>query len=466
MDGLIGRNDILETLEESFGTRSAFVVYGRLRIGKTALLGRFCEGKRSIRFVCMESSRNQNLRYFADVISWFTGEDAGPYDDFIGVEKDIAAICAEAPTVVILDEYQWLVESDGSVPSNIQRLIDLDLPGTESMIILCGSSIGAMRRAFRDGKGELYGRFKNAILLKPLTLAKCTAFHPGMPDMDLLLLYLTIGGIPAYHADHGGGSYRECVENSLTPEGWTWDEASAVIGMEPAAGRHASDILMSIGSGLTRQVDIAEDAGIDKSVCSKTMDALERIGLIGRVTPMLDSPRQPTYRITDIPLSFHFGVICRNRHIIESNPPDAAFEALEEAVHTHLGKVFEMFCENLVLRSYPVKEIGKWWRDDRRRGTHEEIGIVAWILEGGEEALLLAECCRIGRKAGFDEYRDLTRRARIAKAGEARLMMVSPSGFEDNFVGFAKREGVLLVGMDEIFGRVPMPSIEPPAESR
>lgn len=459
MEELIGREDVLRTLEESFGKRSAFVVYGRRGIGKTAVLRRFCEGRRSLHLVCRRSCGRGNLDYAARAVSNLTGAPAGPYRDLADALKDIGAVCSEAPTAVVVDGYPWLAESEDCIPSDFQRFIDLELPETDSMLILCGSSVCVMKDIGRNGRGELCGRFRNLIGLKPLTPDQCAAFHPGMGDLDNLLLYLTVGGIPAYHAALEGSTYRECAERLLGSFERILDEADMTLLAEPGVGKHAPAVLSAIGSGAVRQVDIAEYAGIDKAACSRIVDALRDAGFVDRVAPMLGAPRRPVYRISDGFLSFRFGVLAECRHIVENEAPEDAYGLLEERILDHLDGEFAMLCEKLILRSYPVKEIGRWWRDGRN-GGHEEIDIVARILANRAERTLLAECFPVCRKAGFGEYRDLTRRARIAGAGNARLMLISPSGFDERFAEFAARNGALLVGMDEIFGRKPMPELD------
>ncbi len=56
----VNRVTELELLEKHYASGKAefFVLYGRRRVGKTELLARFCEGKRSIFFV---SDRVQNI---------------------------------------------------------------------------------------------------------------------------------------------------------------------------------------------------------------------------------------------------------------------------------------------------------------------------------------------------------------------------------------------------------------------
>ena len=79
----VGRNAELETLEQAYG-KDAFqmvVIYGRRRVGKTALIERFCQGKRALTFTARELSKSENLRDFSQAVYAFFGipETAGSF---------------------------------------------------------------------------------------------------------------------------------------------------------------------------------------------------------------------------------------------------------------------------------------------------------------------------------------------------------------------------------------------------
>lgn len=110
------------------------------------------------------------------------------------------------------------IELSKSRSSEVQRLVDTLLEGTETMVILCGSHSSMMVELTSDPVRPLYGRFPNTIELKPLSLRECAEMHPGMPDLDVLKLYLTLGGIPAFHKEAMSPAYDDCLWNAFLRE--------------------------------------------------------------------------------------------------------------------------------------------------------------------------------------------------------------------------------------------------------
>ncbi len=62
-----------------------------------------------------------------------------PGDDVVGA---IEAIVGRGERLaVVLDEFQYLVEADPSLPSRLMRSIDTVLSGTQLVLVLSGSSV-------------------------------------------------------------------------------------------------------------------------------------------------------------------------------------------------------------------------------------------------------------------------------------------------------------------------------------
>ncbi|MCT4509487.1 MAG: ATP-binding protein [Tepidibacter sp.] len=71
----INRNKELEFLNNEYNqNRSSFIViYGRRRIGKTALIRQFIQDKPSIYFLGSEEMESQNMNNFKELVADFTG---------------------------------------------------------------------------------------------------------------------------------------------------------------------------------------------------------------------------------------------------------------------------------------------------------------------------------------------------------------------------------------------------------
>ena len=66
----VGRERELASLDQLYASdRFEFsVIYGRRRVGKTALINRFIEGKKAIYFMGVESNAKQNLENLSRTI--------------------------------------------------------------------------------------------------------------------------------------------------------------------------------------------------------------------------------------------------------------------------------------------------------------------------------------------------------------------------------------------------------------
>ena len=73
---------------------------------------------------------------------------------------------------------------------------------------------------------------------------------------------------------------------------------------------------------------------------------------------------------------------------------------------------------------------------------------------------MLGECKFTSNPAGFHEYNALTRRsARFDPSANNRLMILSVSGFDEEFSEFAAETGVILIGPEELYGGAPAPRL-------
>ena len=77
VDAFVDRTEELAALEEQFADHQAamVVIYGRRRIGKTALITEFVRDKRALYFLATEESEEQNRAAFQKQVAAFTGDE-------------------------------------------------------------------------------------------------------------------------------------------------------------------------------------------------------------------------------------------------------------------------------------------------------------------------------------------------------------------------------------------------------
>lgn len=455
----VGREAELETLNSVYGKGKAVLIYGRRRVGKTTLIEKFCEGRPTLFIQCLDSTLRSNLDYIHHMIMDFRKEDNGEYRNCLDMEKDLARVCTDGNNIIVIDEYQYLLKADGSVDSLMQHLIDETLNKSNSTLILCGSSVSMMKSVGEDGKDLLHGRFRHRIHLRPLSLEECRVFHPEMPDHEQMMLYLTFGGVPRYHYESEEVSFesylrRNCIENS-----WMADEALFLMKADhPSSGDYAA-VLSAIARGYAIPKWISERAGIGTRYV-EVVRKLVNDEVLGIVNPMLGAPKRPVYFIRDDFLAFYFGVLQYRMDLFRNKDSKKVYDELYPYLKTFMGMRFELYCHDVVCREYTVLDIGRWWMDDTKRDIHEDIDIVARLSVGRFRVDLFAECKFTPKKVGFSQYNQLEKRVEpFTSHCNPCLMIISESGFEEEFEEYARSTGVLLVGPEELYGHRPFPEI-------
>ena len=191
---------------------------------------------------------------------------------------------------------------------------------------------------------------------------------------------------------------------------------------------------------------------MDASNCRKIIRELLDIDVLGIVSPMFDAPKRTTYFVKDHMYAFDEEILRRRRLLISSADESGITKLLNLHLRTYFGRRFELVCMDHLLKTRNVLDIGKWWYGGK--SDPSEIDIVATVSEDGIRYDVFCECKFKEEPVGFSEYNKLDDKARrFAESSNMRLMMFSSSGFEENLIGFAKDSNVILVGLDELFGR-------------
>lgn len=388
--------------------------------------------------------------------SAFLGKEITRFESFAEAFVSLKKICAEEKTLLIFDEYPYLVSAEPSVSSLLQRFIDVDLRGTESMVVICGSSISMMRDETERIDRPLYGRIDYRMEVKPMPLRDTIPFHKNMEDADAVRTYMTVGGLPRYHKCMQFSTYRECVEKCFAgANALLAGEAENIIRSEFSPFSVHSGILSCISDGMVRQSEIAQKLGISRPVWKKYMDNMEVLGIISIRNPMLGAPKRPVYRISDEMTAFYYTVLRRHLTVLKDvrMSDGKKYEMMEHDIDTHLGVCFEDICKAYIVSEYEVLDIGSWW--GKADGEDAEIGIVAKVMgDGMVEHTILAECKFRRHPVGFTEFNVLKERARkVGGYSNGHLMIFSASGFTPELTEYAEETGLTLVDLDTILGR-------------
>lgn len=390
----IDREYELDFLEERYSsdTFELILIYGRRRVGKTELIKRFITDKPSIYCLASLEDKEKQLEGIADKI----------HDHFGGIKPDIQKYTdlfhyftekAEEKTVLIIDEFPYLIEQNKSVPSYFQKFVDEYLKDEDLMLVLCGSSI-SMMEDLMSYKNPLYGRRSGQIDLKPFGFMDAREMLPVESLEEQIRYYSVFGGVPFYLQKLDDTSLRENIgEKVCRNVEILYEEPQILLRQEFRKPNRYFSILESIAVGNTTPKAIADDTKIPLQSVPKYLEELQKIRLIDHEVPVTareKRSRRGIYRISDNFFDFWFRFVGPHLSDIEEGYESFVRDHIMPELDRYVGLKFEKVCmEFLRERSqqdegFKFSKMGRWWFKEH------EIDIVALNEEEGQ--ILLGEC--------------------------------------------------------------------------
>ncbi|MDR0388779.1 MAG: ATP-binding protein, partial [Spirochaetaceae bacterium] len=387
----VGRERELETLEGYYAQPGFHfaVFYGRRRVGKTTLINKFREGKKSIYFVATESSAKENLDLFsARILSALAPK--GPRNPFVSFTEAFD-YCFRSGSreriILVIDEYPYLAESDRGVSSILQAAIDAHRDKSRLFLILCGSSMSFMENQVLGYKSPLYGRRTSQFKVMPFSYYECAGMLKGFTDKEKITLYGASGGIPEYlsHINNSLSLAKNLEELFFNPSGRLFEEPSNLLKQELKVPRTYNSIIAAIAKGASRLNDIASKAGIATSQCSNMLAALVSLGIVKKEYPVTGAgSRKTIYVLADLMFRFWYRFVLPDLSRISMGlGRTVCRELLAGGIEAHTGYVFEECARQFMLRElgrgrFNFTDLGRWWGSNPVLHREEEIDIVAY----------------------------------------------------------------------------------------
>lgn len=458
------REDELCTMNSRYqkGRFECIIIYGRRRVGKTALINEFCKGKPTVYFSALNASSQENLEALSKAIyicQNLDGVNAPTYQSYADALDAITAMAMGKRLVFVIDEYPYLAKAEKSISSRLQHIIDHQWQDSQIYLILCGSSMSFMEYQVLGYESPLYGRRTAQFKIQALTYREITVFHPELEAADQALLYGVSGGIPHYinKLDVEDNLDQALLENLFSTSGYLFEEPENLLKQELREPAIYNSVISAIAGGASRSNEISTKVGLESGICAKYLKVLLELGILKKETPITEKPSRKTiYGIDDTFFRFWYRFVPTNMSAISTGRIRFVYEqTIKRFYPDYMGLIFERMCREYLLRyakNLPIllSEIGQWWGTDPKTHKEVQIDIVGTPIEGNE--YLIGSCKYRNEKIGIEELELLRRYAAVFRGGAVfHYYIFSKVGFTPTLMEAEKQGQVTLLTLEDLY---------------
>lgn len=446
----IGRDKELKKLEHcySLADQELAIVYGRRRIGKTALLSKFTEDKRTLWITGIKGKRELVLEAMTrEVNRLFAPESSAErvFKNVLDLFEFLFEKSVSERFICVLDEFPYLADEFEELPSILQLLLDRYEGKGKLFLILCGSSMHFMEHQVLGKESPLYGRRGMSIKLKPFDIHE-TSLLVGRDKQKAFELWSLTGGVALYlNILNRYNSVEEAIiAEFLDDNGFFSNEASNIFLMEFNNPINYESICNELAMGNNKVSTIASKLNMTTSLVAQLLSNMQNIGIVEKIEPFESSVRKPIWAITDQMLKFWYKFIYPLRLMrLESR-----ISYWRTYYNQFLSKAFEMLCRISLPSLLPdvvFTDIRSWWGGNPVTKQEEELDVVATDITGTH--IYCGECKYTNKPVTRDVLNKLIERtALIARDREPIYLLFSKTGFSD----IAELDNLITLDFDQI----------------
>jgi AAA+ ATPase superfamily predicted ATPase len=382
------------------GPGQLVLLYGRRRIGKTALLRHWAthSGVPATYWVAeKELAPLQRRRFFARLLG-VPLEQAPIFESWPDLWQSAASFLENKQHILILDELPYAVESDPALLSALQHAWDQWFQRSRVLLFLCGSQVHTMETLL-TGQSPLFGRMTGQWLLRPLTFATLPTFLPHWSAEELVAAYAIVGGVPAYleWLQPERGLVDNLKHVILAPGSLFLAEPTLILSDELRDPRVHRTIIQAIGTGAHTLNEISAASFVSKTHLPAYLARLQELRLVERRLPATVPPaeqrrsRQGRYHLSDPFFRFYFRFIAPAQDDLNYQP-EIVLPAIQQGLRAFVGQTaFEDLARQWVRQAgragalgWSPQAVGSHWS----RRAQVDVVAVDWQTRN----LLLGEC--------------------------------------------------------------------------
>lgn len=452
------------------GKAQFVLVYGRRRVGKSELIRKWAEqsGLPFTYWAAEKTTSSLQRRQLYARIMGVDETDTPVFNSWSAFWTAVAPTLVNNDHILLIDEITYIADADQGALSALQHAWDQHFKDSNLAIVISGSQVQTMA-SLMYGQSPLFGRLTGNWYLRPLPFSCLSEFFPNWSPTELVNLYATVGGVPAYleWLDPNRSYINNLDEVLLSPGSMFLAEPRFLLYDEVREPRTYLSLIKAIGAGHHAFGKISEKSFVNTSNLPFYLHTLNELGIVEKRLPATVKPNEESrtgrYHLSDPYFRFYFRFLDPLRedlaydrkrvfHYIQdglnSYVGTTAFEELSRQWVYHQsrqGKMFEKF-----------EQVGQYW------SKTVQIDVVG--INWKHKALLLGECKWEKNPLSVNVVKQLIneKTPRILKdldidqsEWRVRYAFFSKKGFTAPGVTMAESVNAYLVSLDQLVIEVP-----------
>ena len=367
-----GRQAEIKSLDELWNSRKAefLILYGRPRIGKTALLTEWMQRRkhRVLYWQVPLATEDAQLRSFSSAIQGFSKPDLQSSTDFAyhswsDAWDEIARLTEHERFAVFIDDLQNLIKTMPGSLGSLQSNWDLHLSRSNLFLCLCGPNTFELRRElFSYRYAPLYGRATAHLNLRPFRYLETSIRFDQYSGEDRMALYAIFGGVPAYWNQINPSQPLEAAIRSLLLDAGSpiLDEPFQLLQEYLPEPQNYYPLMAAIAKGANTISQIAKVSDLDHSDVVNYIETLVYTGLVRSDRSVTASPASKTehYEIADHFLRFFFRFLSGQENRLEAGFQDETWLNIRKKLDSFIETgIWREVCQEWLVRAGAVEAI-------------------------------------------------------------------------------------------------------------
>lgn len=451
----VGRSEELQLLLEAFKEkRSATLLYGKRRVGKTTLIKEALEKQQKtyVYYECLRGTMRDNIDGLTQELTRLKILTfATTFPSF----QDVFAYLNTLPIqfIIVIDEYPYLksMTQPEMVDSTFQAIIDNNLDNIN--LVVSGSHIGMMRDMLREGNA-LYGRFGTVIQLKELSYRLAAAFYSSKDAYDKIGFHGVFGGSPfVLEQLRDSESLRDnIIRTILNESNPVYMYASHFLMSDYSRSVNSERIFATLGNGKKKYSELENLLDAKKTGnLSKQLKSLLELDILSKNVPInrLSDAKKVKYEINDNLMRFYFTYVYKNQSALQMLGAEVFYDQyIAPTLTEYISRRFEELCRDYF--SYlarqgklpGIRHIGSFYYDDPATKSNGEFDVA---LDFGD-TYTICEAKYFKKPIELDDIHREAGQIRGIKGIEvSQIGFISASGFAQ------KEDGYLYYTGDDLY---------------